>query len=197
MNYGYARCSTDETKQDIKRQIRELEKLNVPAENIYFEYESGTKSDRVQLQRLLDAVQNGDTIIATEVSRLTRSIHHLCEIIEVIKEKNLKLVIDNLVIDCTEGNIDPMTMAMLEMMGVFSQLERNIMSQRIKSGLENARLKGSVIGRPPRSIENLPTGFIKHYPKYKSKQITLSEFARMINCARQSIYRYLQVYENQ
>ena len=197
MVYGYARCSTNETKQDIKRQIRELAKLNVPEENIYFEYESWTKVDRLQLKRLLEAVKAGDTIVATEVSRISRSIHHLCEIIEFAKNNTLKLILGSHVIDCTQGNIDPMAIAMIEIMGVFAQLERNIMSERIKSGLENARLKGSVIGRPPRSIENLPAGFIKHYPKYKAKQITLSEFARMINCSRQSIYRYLQVYENQ
>jgi len=197
MIYGYARCSTNETKQDIKRQIRELEKLNVPEKNIYFEYESGTKVDRLQLKRLLEAVQAGDTIVATEVSRISRSIHHLCEIIEFAKNKNLKLILGKHIIDCTQGNIDPMAIAMIEIMGVFAQLERNIMSERIKSGLENARLKGSIIGRPHRSMETIPTGFIKHYPKYKSKQITLSEFARMINCSRQSIYRYLKVYENQ
>ena len=47
MNYGYARCSTNELKQDIDRQKRELIKQGVAEENIYFEYESGTKIDRV------------------------------------------------------------------------------------------------------------------------------------------------------
>ena len=73
MNYGYARCSTNELKQDIDRQKRELIKQGVAEENIYFEYESGTKSDRVEFNRLLETIDEGDTIIATEVSRITRS----------------------------------------------------------------------------------------------------------------------------
>ena len=73
MIYGYARCSTNEELQDINRQIRELIQLGAREENIYREYESGMKNDRVELQRLLSAVEAGDTIIATEVSRITRS----------------------------------------------------------------------------------------------------------------------------
>ena len=73
MNYGYARCSTNELKQDIDRQKRELIKKGVAEENIYFEYESGTKIDRVEFNRLLETIDEGDTIIATEVSRITRS----------------------------------------------------------------------------------------------------------------------------
>ena len=83
MEYGYARCSTNETKQDIDRQKRELKKMGVEEKNIYFEYESGAKTDRVQLGRLLGAVRDGDTVVTTEVSRLTRSTKQLCEIIGV------------------------------------------------------------------------------------------------------------------
>lgn len=196
MIYGYARCSTDETKQDIKRQVRELKQMGVSEERIYFEYESGTKADRQQLQRLLDIVVDGDTIATTEVSRLTRSTKQLCEIIELVRDKHLKLIIGNLVIDCTTGNIDPMTRAMLEMMGVFAQLERNIISQRVKSGIANAKAKGVIVGRPQTTLESLPNDFIKHYPKYKEKQINVTEFSRLVDCSRQSIYKYLKLYEN-
>ena len=83
--YGYARCSTNESKQDINRQIRELKKLGASDETMYFEYGSGTKRDRVEFNKLLDKVNQGDTIVTTEVSRLSRSTQHLCEIIEIIK----------------------------------------------------------------------------------------------------------------
>ena len=79
--YGYCRCSTTEERQDINRQKRELYKLGVEDDkNIYWEYESGTKTDRAELQKLLDIVKEGDTIVTTEVSRLTRFRNHLCEI---------------------------------------------------------------------------------------------------------------------
>ena len=57
MNYGYARCSTNESKQDITRQTNELEQYGVPKDNIYLEYESGTKVDRAELSKLLSVVR--------------------------------------------------------------------------------------------------------------------------------------------
>lgn len=72
--YGYARCSTDESRQDINRQKRELKAVGCTDENnMYWEYESGTRVDRVELNKLLDKVVQGDTIVTTEVSRITRS----------------------------------------------------------------------------------------------------------------------------
>ena len=71
MILGYARCSLNETRQDISRQKRELHTLGVKEDkHIYWEYESGVKDDRAELQKLLDTVKEGDTIITTEVSRL-------------------------------------------------------------------------------------------------------------------------------
>ena len=101
MIYGYARCSTNEEMQDINRQIRELKQLGATDRTIYREYESGMKNDRVELQRLLETVKSGDTIVATEVSRITRSTKQLCEIIELVKEKHIKLVLGTFVVDCT------------------------------------------------------------------------------------------------
>ena len=195
MLYGYARCSTTEEKQDIDRQKRELKKLGVKENNIYYEYESGAKTDRVQLQRLLETVQSGDTIITTEISRLTRSTKDLCDIIQVIKTKQLKLTVKgSITIDCTNGSIDPMTNAFLQMAGVFAELERNIISQRVKSGMANAVAKGTVIGRPQTTVESLPVSFLKHYPKYTAKQITQQELARLCNVSRQSIIKYIKIY---
>ena len=102
--YGYARCSTNEWLQDINRQKRELYRLGVTDEKyIYWEYESGAKVDRPELNKLLDVVQEGDTIIATEVSRLTRSTSHLCTLLELVKERKLKLIIGSFVVDCTQN----------------------------------------------------------------------------------------------
>lgn len=194
--YGYARCSTDENKQDINRQKRELKALGcIDEEKIYWEYESGTKIDRVELSRLLDHVDAGDTIVTTEVSRITRSTKQLCEIIERVKEKQLKLVIGGFIVDCSKGELDAMTDGMLKMMGVFAEMERNMISERVKSGMANAAAKGKVIGRPTTTIYNLPNCFIKHYPKYKAKQINKSELARLCEVSRQSIYKYIMLYE--
>lgn len=196
--FGYARCSTDENRQDINRQIRELKELGVTdKEKMYFEYESGTKVNRVELNKLLGAVEQGDTIVTTEVSRITRSTKQLCEIIDLVQQKHLKLIIGSFVVDCRSGELDPMTEGMLKMMGVFAEMERNMISQRVKSGMQNAIAKGKVVGRPTTTLENLPTSFLKYYPMYKSKKINQLEFARLCNCSRQSIYKYLKIYEAQ
>jgi DNA invertase Pin-like site-specific DNA recombinase len=167
MVYGYARCSTDETKQDIDRQIVEINQKGIEREHIYFEYESGTKSDRPELKKLLKVIKNGDTIIATEVSRITRSTQQLCEIIELAKEKSIKLEFGTFIFDCTK-DFDPMMEGMLKMMGVFAEIERNIISQRVKSGIKNAKAKGKILGRPKSNKENIPISFYKYYPDYKN-----------------------------
>lgn len=195
MIYGYARCSTNEERQDIDRQKRELYSLGVTEDKyIYWEYESGTKTDRAELQKLLDIVKEGDTIVTTEVSRLTRSTKHLCDILQTVQEKKVILNIGgSFVVDCSQGKMDPMTEGMIKMWGVFAEMERNIISQRVKSGMKNAAAKGKKIGRPETSIDSLPDKFWKYYKKYQDKEINVSEFSRLMNCSRVSIYKYIKL----
>ena len=91
MIYGYARCSTTDNKQDINRQIRELKAAG--ADEVIFEYEHGDAKVKKNLYMLLDAATEGDTIITLEVSSLSRSTQQLCEILETVKEKHLRLII--------------------------------------------------------------------------------------------------------
>lgn len=197
MIYGYARCSTNEERQDINRQKRELYTLGVTDEKyIYWEYESGMKDDRTKFNKLLDIVSEGDTIATTEVSRLTRSTKHLCEILQTVKDKKLTLNIGgSFVVDCSKGELDPMTEGMIKMWGVFAEMERNIISQRVKSGMKNARAKGKQIGRPPITMDRLPDKFWKYYQKYQAGEINVSEFARLLKCSRVTIYKYLSMVE--
>ena len=197
MVYGYARCSTDETRQDVKRQERELQNLGVDASCIFCEYESATKRDRRELGRLLDTVKNGDTIIATELSRITRSTKDLIEIIEIAKEKHLKLVLGSFEADCSGESLDPMTEGMLKMMGVFAELERNMISERVKSGMRNAAAKGHKIGRPKTTIENIPARFLKSYPLYEKRKINQSELARITGLSRGSVRKYIRLMEEE
>lgn len=197
MIYGYARCSTNEERQDINRQKRELYTLGVTDEKyIYWEYESGMKDDRTEFNKLLDIVSEGDTIATTEVSRLTRSTKHLCEILQTVKDKKLTLNIGgSFVVDCSKGELDPMTEGMIKMWGVFAEMERNIISQRVKSGMKNARAKGKQIGRPPITMDRLPDKFWKYYQKYQAGESNVSEFARLLKCSRVTIYKYLSMVE--
>lgn len=197
MIYGYARCSTNEERQDINRQRRELYSLGVTDDKyIYWEYESGMKDDRAELRKIFDIAVEGDTIVTTEVSRLTRSTKHLCEILQTVKDKKLILDIGgSFRADCSRGEMDPMTEGMIKMWGVFAEMERNIISQRVKSGMKNAAAKGKRIGRPETSKESLPDKFWKYYRMYQDKQINVSEFSRMMNCTRPTIYKYIAIAE--
>ncbi len=195
MIYGYARCSTNEERQDIARQKRELYALGITDDKyIYWEYESGTKDDRAELNKLIDIVSEGDTIATTEVSRLTRSTKHLCEILQIVKDKMLILDIGgSFRVDCSKGEIDPMTEGMVKMWGVFSEMERNIISQRVKSGMKNAIAKGKQIGRPHTTKDSLPDRFWKYYKMYQDNCINISEFARILNCTRSTVYKYISI----
>jgi len=192
MKYGYARCSTNETKQDITRQIKELQEKGVERDHIFLEYESGIKVDRIELNRMLSIVQRGDCIISTEVSRITRSTKQLCEIIEIAKAKNIKLILDSFIVDCT-AELDPMTEGMLKMMGVFAEIERNMISQRVKSGIANARSKGKMVGRPRLSAKDIPTKVVKTLELYQEGLISKTDFAKVCGISRTTLDKYLRV----
>ena len=194
MNYGYARCSTNETKQDINRQVRELKEAG--AEEIFLEYEHGDSKIKDQQREMFNQAQAGDTIITLEVPRLARSTQQLCEIIDLVREKHLRLVIvGSITLDCRDGQADPMSEAFLQMAGVFSQLELAMIRSRVRSGMANAKAKGVKIGRPQVTIDDLPNGFLKHYPAYKSGKLNLSEFARVCDLSRTTVYKYLSLLE--
>lgn len=192
MIYGYARCSTNESKQDINRQIKELKAAG--ADEVIFEYEHGDAKTKKQLQMLLDIAIEGDTIITLEVSRLSRSTQQLCEIIETIKSKRMRLVIvGSITIDCRDGQIDPMSEAFLQMAGIFSQLELAMIRSRIRSGMENAKAKGRRVGRRPTTKDDIPAIFHKHYAAFRDGKMNVSELARVCGISRPTVYKYLKL----
>ena len=189
MTYGYARCSTNETKQDINRQVRELKAAG--AEKIFLEYEHGDSKIKPQQEAMFAAAAPGDTVIVLEVPRLARSTQQLCQIIDTIREKHLRLVIvGSITLDCRSGHADPMSEAFLQMAGVFSQLERAMIRERVRSGMANARAKGRQIGRPQVSKEDIPASFLRHYPAHKNGQLNISELARVCDISRTTAYKY-------
>ena len=194
MTYGYARCSTNETKQDINRQVRELKAAG--AEEIFMEYEHGDSKVKPQQEAMFAAAAQGDTIIALEVPRLARSTQQLCQIIDLVRERHLRLVIlGSITLDCRNGHADPMSEAFLQMAGVFSQLELAMIRERVRSGMANAKAKGQKIGRPQTTKEAIPATFLRHYPSYKNGHLNLTEFARVCDLSRTTIYKYLSLLE--
>ena len=161
---------------------------------IRWEFQHGDSKAKRELNALLDEMQAGDTLITLEVSLLSRSTQQLCEIIDIIREKHLRLIIlGSITIDCRDGKIDPMSEAFMKMAGVFSELELQMIRARVRSGVRNAQSKGVKVGRKPTTKDDIPAIFYKHYPAFAAKQMNVSELARICGLSRPTIYKYLKI----
>lgn len=150
MIVGYARVSTG--GQCLDRQLDALQKAGVDKRNIYNEKITGTKRDREELNRMLNELQAGDTVIIPDLTRISRSTKDLLEIVEQIKSKGAAIKsIKDTWLDTTSSN--PYNDFLLTVMSGLSQLERDLISQRTKEGLESAKARGRVGGRPNKQNE--------------------------------------------
>ena len=147
VTHGYARCSTNETRQDIERQVREL--LAAGATRIWREYEHGDAEVKEQQNMMWDTVYPGDTIVVTEPSRLSRSVQQFCQIVETIKSKRIRLqILGSITIDCRTTEPDPMTVAFLQLIAVFSELELSMIRARVRSGVAQRQGQRQTVGPP-------------------------------------------------
>ncbi len=103
------------------------------------------------------------------------------------------MILNSVTIDCRNGDIDPMSMAFLQMAGVFSELELSMVRMRVRSGLANARAKNKQIGRKPITKDDIPAVFLKYYPSYQSGAMNISELARICGLSRPTVYKYLKL----
>ena len=192
-NYGFARCSLGEEKgQDLNRQVRELKAAG--AEEIITERVHGDAKVKPQLDFLLEHIETGSSLYVTEASRLSRSVSQFCDILDIVKQKHLRLVIiGSITVDCRNSDMDPMSEAFLQMASIFNQLELSMIRARVRSGVANARAKGKQIGRKPVTKKDLPTTFYKYYPSYADNSMTLTELARICGISRPTAYKYLEL----
>ncbi|EGR0986876.1 DNA invertase [Vibrio parahaemolyticus] len=139
MRIGYARVSTDE--QDTSPQIDALKLAG--CERIYSEHISGKSKERPELERLLDAVRNGDVVIVQRLDRLGRSLKDLIELLDCFNQRGIKFI-------SLSENIDTTTATgelAFHMIGAIVQFERRLISERTKVGLAAARARGRKGGR--------------------------------------------------
>lgn len=195
INWGYARVSTAEKQESgLNTQIELLKKNGVGEEHIIVERESGGKIDRKGLKQLLDSVHTGDTIITFSIDRISRSTRQMFEIFDFIETNKLKLIIlnNNLVVDCTQKEMDIMTSTLLKVLSIFNEYERKIICSRVQAGVNEAR-KHKTLGRPKTSYEMIPQIFFFYLPKYRNKEINKSEFSRLTSLSLPTIYKYLKI----
>lgn len=195
MKYLYMRASTNETKQSLQRQEKFGRDNNIPEANWFKEFASGANNDRVELNRLLSMVKENDEIYAIDPSRVTRSLKFMMELLDLAKEKKIKLVMGDFVLDCT-GEISVFTQGQLMMLGLINEIQRLLIVSAVKEGLAASREKGIIGGRPRTIKENIPDIFYKYYPMYKSGQLNKVEFSKITGLSRSSIYKYIDIVEN-
>lgn len=193
--WGYCRCSTNELKQDVQYQIDALMDKGVDISNIRYEYISGRKENRPVLNALFEEMSEGDTLIVTDITRLCRSTRTLCDIIDLIISKRLRLNVGSIDIDCRNGSLDPMIEGMLKVNAVFGEMEAKLKVHQIKLGLATAVKEGKQLGRPKSSYDDIPKIFMQYYPKYKNGSLNKLAFSRVTKLSYPTIYKYISIVE--
>ena len=184
----YVRCSMKD--QDVTRQLEELREV---ASNhnwvIVDEYcdigISGSKKNRPELDRLLsDAMSRKFEMVMTlELSRLGRSVQNMCEIVEILKSKKIDLFIKN-------QNIDTSTITgifFFNVMNSVAQYEKDLIRERVVSGLESARKKGRIGGRPSNLTDDISSKVLR----LKEKGIGIKKIAKECSIGIQTVYKVL------
>lgn len=176
--YGYARVSTND--QDFALQEQALRAAG--CEVIRAEKASGTsRTDRTELQVLLDFLRRGDTLVVTRIDRLARSIKDLQDIVYALKKQGVTL-------KATEQPIDTRSAAgkaFLDMLGVFAEFETNLRRERQLEGIAAAKARGVYRGRKP-SIDPAEVQRLRFEEK-----LGATEIARRLGIGRASVYRAL------
>jgi len=145
MLIGYMRVSSENNdKQSTDLQLDALLAAGVDKRNIFQDYASGSKDNRLGLKEALEFLKAGDTLIVWKLDRLGRSLPHLIETINLLKEKDVQFK------SLTEG-MDTSSISgelLFHIVGALAQFERNIIKERVNAGLAAAKKRGRVGGRP-------------------------------------------------
>ena len=177
---GYARVST--TEQDPSLQLDALTAAGCI--KTFTDKTSGSLDRRPQLDRLLDQLRPGDTVVVWRLDRLGRSLRHLIAISEDLGDRQVALRSLHEAIDTTTAN----GRLFFKIMGSLAEFERDLISERTKAGLAAARARGRKGGRPPVMT---PQKVKVAREMYASQEHTVEEIARTVGVSRKTVYRHL------
>lgn len=182
---GYARVST--LKQDLNEQIAELEKFGCT--KIFSGKHSGkSEQNEEQLNELLNYIREGDVVVVTKLDRLGRSLSQCLKVLDMLRENKIGFIALNQGIDTTKRK-DPMAMAMIHLLGLFAELERNFIVDRTQGGklakIESGDLK-AIGGRPKILSKEVEKRLLKDIKKGYS----LTKLAERYSVSRATISRY-------
>lgn len=180
MLIGYKRVSTQNQKLD--RQTDLLNEFGV--ERIFEEKITGTKRERVELDKMLDQLRQGDIVIVTDLTRLSRSTKDLFEIVEIIESKGagIKSLKENW-LDTTT----PQGKLLFTIFAGLSQFERDLIAQRTREGLQSAKSRGAKLGRPNKFQEKKETIL----NMYNSNDYSINDIITATGISKTSLYRLI------
>ena len=178
--FGYARVSTEQ--QNLDRQIDMLEKYGV--DFIYNEKMTGTKRNRPELEKLLERLTEGDTVVVESLSRLGRSTKDLIWLMETFNEKGVNLVSLKESIETTSST----GKLLFALMSAIAQFERDVIADRTREGIASARARGRKGGRPKSNPEKLKMAV----KLYNSKQYSIKEIEKMTGIKKDTLYRAIR-----
>jgi DNA invertase Pin-like site-specific DNA recombinase len=180
LKIGYARVSTEDQKLDM--QIDALKKYG--CEKIFTEKVTGTRKERPELNEMLKILRKGDTVVVYKLDRISRSTRHLIELAEHFENEGVHFV-------SLQDNIDTTTAIgrfFFRVMASIAELERDIISERTKTGLASARARGRKGGRPRVKKEQIELAI----KMYRSKEYTIKEIVKATGIAQSTLYNYLR-----
>lgn len=180
MIIGYARVSTKDQSLDMQ-----LDALNLAGcERIFQEKVTGAKDERNQLNRAIETLRKGDKFIVYKLDRLARSTLKLLKVAEQLEQQGVELISIHDNIDTTT----PMGKAMFRMLSVLAELERDMIRDRTKSGLEAARARGKKGGRPKKNSKKVE----QTVKMYHTKQFTIAEITEVTGVSSSTLYRTIK-----
>ena len=181
MTIGYARVST--LDQNLDRQLDSLDGNG--AEKIFTEKVSGKKFDRPELMRMIDQLRDGDVVIISELTRLSRSTKDLFAIVEQIQAKGANIrSLKETWLDTTT----PHGKLMFTIFAGLSQFEADLTAQRTREGLATARARGRFGGRPKTSDDKASMAL----KMYDSKEFSINEICKSCYIGKTTLYRLLK-----
>ena len=178
MKYGYARVST--RHQDLEGQLRQLE--DERCDKIYFEKITGVKSDRPEFQKLLQAIQTGDTLVVTKLDRFARSTQDALNTIKYLFEKGVRINVLNLGIieNTSTGRL------IFTIFSAFADFERDLIVERTQEGKEIAKQKPNFREGRPRKFSQQQINLAMNLLKTNS----YSEVEKMTGISKSTLTRY-------
>lgn len=182
MIIGYARVSTPE--QNIQNQIDLLQQQG--CEEIYTDIASGVREDRKGLNEMLSYLREGDTVVVYKTDRIFRSLKNMIDLIEVFNQKKVSFKsLTEPAFDTTSAN----GKFVIQIFGAVAEFERNLIRERTKVGIEGARRRKKLLGRPLGPSQETLEKYQYALHLYNNKHIAIDKACKQAGISKTTFYR--------